>query len=386
MSAYRIGFWNYMKLANHKPKMVGEWEELGYNYAMLPYFEEEKKEEFFRILDDCQKRGIEVVVKDARSSWQRLRSVGEDKFREGVKELVSLFGNYKCVHSFFIGDEPHEDDMPVVAKACKIVKEEGKGILPFLSVMTPIAMDRTALKEMLIKLIQDGDMEYIVYNCYSQGMANEEQRQQGIESYFEFLNMFREITAKTGVKVWISLLGVGHWFYRAPSQADMRWQLNTAALYGIKGFVWFVPYEYKFEPHFGGNGYVINYFGDKTQSFWWQREEDLKFRTFVAPKLENATLEAVYQHWEYWLPMGGTAMFVKDQDEVVSNVTDTFNRPIIVARFKQADGTPLVAICNASQTDMSSVDVTFKAPYEKFKRHLHLAPGSVQLFDFQEKR
>lgn len=281
----------------------------------------------------------------------------------------------------FIGDEPMEADMPIVAQACRIVKEEGKGIQPFLSVMTPISMDRAALKAMLVKLIVDGKMDYIVYNCYSQGMANEEQRQQGVQSYFEFLNMFREISKETKAKVWISLLGVGHWFYRAPTQADMRWQLNTAALYGIKGFVWFFPYEYKYEPDLGGNGYAVNCFGDKTDVFWWQREEDLKFLTFVASKLEGATLKAVYQHWQYWLPMGGTDMFVEDKDEIVSNIIDDFNRPIIISRFERKNGRPLVAVCNASQTDMASVHVTFKTPYENCGKHIHLAPGGVYFFE-----
>ncbi|MBO5480628.1 MAG: hypothetical protein J6A63_05540 [Clostridia bacterium] len=388
MSEYKIGFWNYMDLEKHQSKMVGEWEELGYNYAMTPYyFEDEDPKKFFGILDDCETRDMQVVIKTCRCSWEHLQAVGEEQFRKDIRDLQALFGGYKCVHSFFIGDEPTEADMPVVARACKIVKEEGKGIKPFLSVMTPISMDRTALKEMLIKLIKDGELDFIVYNCYSQCMANVEQRQQGIQSYFEFLNMFRDIQKATGVSVWMSILGLGHWYYRAPSQADMRWQLNVAALYGIKGFVWFFPYEYKYEPDLGPMNYAVNCFGDKTQTFWWQREEDLKFRTFVAPYLEKATLKAVYQHWQFWLPMGGTDMFVEDKDEVVKNVYDDFNLPIIVSRFEQANGMPLVAVCNASQTDMASVHVTFKTPYEKFSKYnIHLAPGGVYLFDLKDRK
>ena len=388
MSEYKIGFWNYMDLKKHQPKMVGEWEELGYNYAMTPYyFPEEDPQKFFGILEDCEKRNIQIVIKACECSWEHLAAVGEEEFRKSIREMQRLFGGYKCVHSFFVGDEPEEEDMPIVAQACKIIKEEGKGIKPFLSVKTPISMDRTALKNMLIKLVKDGEMEYIVYNCYSQCMANVEQRQQGIQSYFEFLNMFREIREATNVTVWLSILGLGHWYYRAPSQADMRWQLNTAALYGVKGFVWFFPYEYKYEPDLGPMNYAVNIFGDKTPTFGWQREEDLKFLTFVAPELEGATLKAVYQHWQFWLPMGGTDMFVKEKDDVVENVTDDFNRPIIISRFEKADGTPLVAVCNGSQTEMASVNVTFKAPYEKFtKSDIHLAPGGVYLFTFKENQ
>ena len=80
-------------------------------------------------------------------------------------------------------------------------------------------------------------------------------------------------------------------------------------------------------------------------------------------------------------------MFVPNKDEVVENVMDDFNRPIIVSRFEKADGTPVVAVCNGSQTDMASVHVSFKAPYEKYsKRDIHLAPGGVYLFDFQDKK
>ena len=78
-------------------------------------------------------------------------------------------------------------------------------------------------------------------------------------------------------------------------------------------------------------------------------------------------------------------MFDKGVDEIVDDVVDTFNRPIIVSRFEKADGTPLVAVCNGSQTDMASVRVTFKAPYEKYRKNLYLAPGGVFLFELEEK-
>ena len=74
-------------------------------------------------------------------------------------------------------------------------------------------------------------------------------------------------------------------------------------------------------------------------------------------------------------------MFVQGKDEIVDNVMDDFNCPIIVSRFEKADGTPVVAVCNASQTNIASVHVTFKALYEKFtKRDIHLAPGAVYVF------
>ena len=383
--AYKIGFWNYRKLAQQNENTVGEWDDLGLNYAMTPFYLEEEKEQFFSMLRDCESRGIELVVKDYRTQWTKLAKVGEKAYREGVREAYKTFKDFKCVHSFFIGDEPSEEEMDTAAKACRIVKEECGGIKAFLSVMTPVVMERNELKEQLVKLIKDGQLEYIVYNCYSQGEANEEQRQQGINSYFEFLNMFREIRKETGVPVWISLLGMGHWTFRKPTQDDVRWQLNTAAMYGIEGFIWYAVYYYYSKIWHGGpRGFAINHMGDRTENFQWMREENWFFRKFIAPTLEDAELIQVYQQWRFWLPMGGTKQFVKDADEIVSDVIDYFNRPIIISRFRKKDGKHIVAVCNGSQTDVACLQVSFKAPYEEFGKKVYLAPGGVYLFDFEK--
>ena len=81
MSEYKIGFWNYLDLEKHNLKMVGEWEELGYNYAMSPYyFPEEDPKKFFGILDDCEKRNLQIVIKACNCSWEHLQAVGEEQF------------------------------------------------------------------------------------------------------------------------------------------------------------------------------------------------------------------------------------------------------------------------------------------------------------------
>lgn len=385
MSTYKIGHWNYMKFAQHKEEMVSQWEELGFNYTMTPFFKAEDAERYFDMLRSCEKHGVEAVVKDERVLWKRVRSVGEEQYRKDVRDVYETFKDFPAVHSFFVGDEPSEADMDTVATACRIVHEECGRIKAFLSVSTPLAITREELKAMLCKLIKDGQLEYLVYNCYSQGMAHEEQRQQGVESYFTFLNVFRDIKKTCNVPIWISLLGNGHWVYRAPTQDDMRWQLNTAALYGITGFIWFTAYQYYHSMASGSKGFAVNYWGDKTQTYWWMREEDLRFRTFLAPVLEGAELVEVYQEWKYWLPMGSTKLFIKGKDEIVDNVVDVFNNPLIISRFKK-NGKNIVVVCNASQTEVSSLTVTFKAPYEKFGGRCFLAPGGVNIYELDKEQ
>jgi hypothetical protein len=63
----------------------------------------------------------------------------------------------------------------------------------------------------------------------------------------------------------------------------------------------------------------------------------------------------------------------------VSNVRDTFNRPLIVTRFEDRWGDPLIAVCNASKTENAEVFLELKEPYTQFNRHFFLEPGGVKL-------
>lgn len=389
MTEYKIGLWNYAPLEKHKEDIAAEWAHLGLNYSMTPFYKkgETDKQKFCAFLDKCGEQNLDLVVKDVRIEWKRLKEKGEDAYRQNVRDFVKDFGGYKAVHSMFVGDEPKEDEMQYVEAACRIIREEGNGIKAYIAVMTPVAMDIHDLEEMLVRLIKNGRLEYIVYNCYSQCMSNEAMRQQGIESYFKFLNMFKHISERCdNIPVWMSIIASGHWFYRSPSPDDMRWQLNVAAAYGIKGFVWFNVYEGKYWYGGAAHDYPVNYWGDKSPAYWAMRNENKKFLTFIAPQLEGATLKAVYMHWQFWLPMGGTPMFDKDRDEIVSDVSEVFNNPILVSRFVDAGGKPLVTVANASQKDHASVTVSFKGEWAKYNKHVFLMPGEVYVFSLREER
>lgn len=387
MSEYKIGFWNYMPLERHHEKMVDEWIDLGLNYAMSPFYVKGKtdRERFVALLDECGRKGIDLVVKDTRVEWKRVRELGEDAYRENVRDFVRDFGSYKSVHSMFVGDEPKEEEMEYVEAACRIIREEGNGIKAYLAVMTPVAMDIGDLEKMMVKLIRNGRLEYIVYNCYSQCMSDKEQRHQGIESYFKFLNMFRKISEQCrNIPVWMSIIASGHWFYRSPTPDDMRWQLNVAAAYGIKGFVWFNVYEYFHWYGGAAHDYPVNHWGDRMPAFAYMRNENKTFLEFVAPLFGKSVLKKVYMHWEYWIPMGGTPMFMKDADEIVSDVRDTYNHPILISRFEDDKKLPVVTVANVSQEEHSSVYVSFKGEWAKYNKHIFLMPGEVYVFTLRD--
>lgn len=72
--------------------------------------------------------------------------------------------------------------------------------------------------EWVQKTVAESGLKILSYDCYWQ-MNPEEQ---GTHDYFKNLRMFRETADLTGVSPWTTLLSVGHFRYRCPSENDLR--------------------------------------------------------------------------------------------------------------------------------------------------------------------
>ena len=81
--AYKISFWNYRNLEQHSDSTIDEWYDLGMNYIMTPPYKDEIKDDFFQMLRECEKRGMEVVIRDSRAAWGTF-----DKNREYLAEKL----------------------------------------------------------------------------------------------------------------------------------------------------------------------------------------------------------------------------------------------------------------------------------------------------------
>lgn len=248
-----MGFWNYVRTGDLVPAAAAQdWKALGFNMAMSTEYDcgVNRKEEMLAELDAAEAQGIREILCDRRTRWQTLREQGEAAFRRGVAAVRDDFCSHAAVFGLHIGDEPNKDDFAVAVDAARIVKEMIPGKAAFINFYPAdngywftdlMGTDASGYDRKLKSAVTQAGLPVLCYDCYTQCFAYD--KESGLHRYFANLNLFRRVAEQTGVPLWTSLLSVGHWKYRVPTEDDFRWQISTAAAHGCKGILWFFVYE-----------------------------------------------------------------------------------------------------------------------------------------------
>jgi hypothetical protein len=74
-----------------------------------------------------------------------------------------------------------------------------------------------------------------------------------------------EMAKRAGVPFWTTILSVGHYNYRCPSEDDIRWQFNSAIAYGAQGILYF--FFYMRDPNDNYRLAPVDEFWDRTPLF-----------------------------------------------------------------------------------------------------------------------
>jgi hypothetical protein len=163
----------------------------------------------------------------------------------------------------------------------------------------------------------------------------------GWHMYFKNLNEYRESAKRCGIPFWTTILSVGHFHYRCPSEDDIRWQFNTSVAYGAQGILYF--FFYMRQPHDNYRLAPIDEFWDRTPVFDALKRTNKGFvkrygRLFLDLEFEKA------MQWP--TPVEGCVGF--EPDDLLKDVSTDGRRPLIVSRFKDKQGRPWVAMVNNS--------------------------------------
>ena len=105
---YKIGFWNYVDTGVLDAESAADdWKALGMNTPMSFEYDpaKNKKEEMLSQLDACEKRGMKLIVCDARTTFSRYIAVGEEEFRAGVKQAAAEFFKIPPEHVIILCDD-----------------------------------------------------------------------------------------------------------------------------------------------------------------------------------------------------------------------------------------------------------------------------------------
>ena len=385
MSKYSIGFWNYVNSGVIDEKQaVSDWVELGMNLAMSFEYDAEKhdKASMFTVLDECHKKGLKVIICDSRTTYRAHKELGEEKYREGVRQAVQDFGAHPATFGFHVGDEPLKEYWESAVRSFIINQEEAKHLTPFINFF-PYFLDKSFKDLLGVKNSEYGDKikdflkrtgaKLISYDFY--GQCGTFERQKWINVYFKNLKLFHDACEEYGATLFTSLLSVGHWSYRVPNEDDLRWQISTAVAHGCEGLMWFFIYERSLDYSFRTS--PIDLFYKRTEMFDWLARQNNTYVNYHFKILENYTFKRVEHHRKCY---GGYPKF-KGEGTLKKIKTVINAEPMSVSYFYNDKGEECIAVVNLSQDKPTCVKFTFADAFEKYGQgNYWFAPGQMMIF------
>ena len=267
-------------------KWWGKIDELMLEYNMTYYFSE-----------------LSGLANDHESSGRRESMINDN----AVADARSIIPNLKNCVGVKIVDEPAKEHWADMLKAVKIVKEYARPFINFLPFFDEdfektLGTNHAGYAKMLEDAVKETGLRQICYDCYFQMFENN--REEGIGYYFHNLNEYRMLSEKTGVDFWTTLLSVGHWAFRVPTEDDIRWQISTACAHGAKGIFWFYIYGRLLESSYRQSPFDQYY--NKTATFDALARQMRLFNDHFADRLAGAKLLEVYHAGKTY---GGTPLY-----------------------------------------------------------------------------
>ena len=384
----KFGFWNYAPfgILDNKEAVL-DWKNCGSNLPMSFVYDHsvDKKKDMLELLDECQKHGLKLIISDIRTPFTRLRTISKEEYEKDVIEAYKDFGKHPATFGFYIGDEPSPDESDLFILAANIVLKNMPGLVPFGNLLpyfdgfdekTNLGTERPHYEALLARIIKESKLPVIGYDQYTQNYDEYYHPEAGINAYFNGLEIYHKVTKTCGVPFYVSLLSVGHWMYKVPTEDMIRWQISTAFAHGARGVIWFYFYQndidlsYREAPF---TGYLLR----KTPMFDVISRQQYIFKTRYEEQFNKMELEDVY-HLNH--------IYKENQEvkesEFIKELKIERDFPVIVSTYKEFDSDKrFISFVNGSQTHANLFRLTWK---NEKKETFWLAPGELALFSLDD--
>ncbi len=418
-SCFPIGFWNYTSIDDPVNRDAGrcvrDWSEAGMTLTMGPNYGSRPADvkRMRAILDAAAESDIRVILSHHAGYWRHLTKNGESSFRRDFSKAVKDLGRHSAVFGFHVGDEPGTAEFGNACKAQSLQKELAPSLKPFLNLLPMYQgiASRIGYKSWdryLDDYIAAARPPLLCYDCYTQMNPESDGDAAGYwgwQMYFDNLWTYWQAARRHKLDYWTTLLSVGHFRYRCPTEDDLRWQLNTALAGGAKGILWF--FFYMREPHDNYRVAPIDEHWERTETYVWLSRVCRTFLNSHAPVLLESELISsshVGRKWGPWPAFDGSGR--------VTEARSSTGTPLIVSLFKHASGSEYLAVVNNSQAASTQAELVvtgnrpnlhrvgwqaaerplvdsvgqgaeYGADYIKLARWL--APGQMELFRIEDR-
>ncbi len=336
-----------------------------------------------KLLDICAELGLKAMIVDGRTSWQ---AACDDNHAQLIESLVADYGAHPATYGYYILDEPSAELFPALAKVSQELQRQDPGHLPYINLLptyaSPAQLGTPTYAEHLDRFLSTVKPAVLSYDHYCL-LKNGTDR----TDYFENLGLIREYGLRYGVPPWNIILSLPHLGYRDPSAAEMRWQVYTSLVYGMKGLMWFTYWTMPEWEADWGTG-IVNSKGEPARLYPIVKQLNGEVRTLGATLL-GLTSTGVYHTGE--TPRGGTRL---GGDALLQLPAD---QPLIIGFFTDARGGHFAMVVNRDHekavdavltpahhvTGLAEISATDGGErplaLTKGKAELHLAAGDGRL-------
>lgn len=384
---FKFGFWNYLPVGTLDKDIVHKWVDMNCNLFMSFRFleNESKKEDMISLLDEANKVGIKVIINDERTEYLRLNKMSKEEFAKGVKQAVDDFGWHPAVFGFYGGDEPFSDQEENFTFTMSLLKElmpnhmHYGNLLPYWSGLLAEPQENNRedsfYYEKINRLIKDGKLDILAFDQYTQCYNETKDQKAGIRSFLIAMHHFSTIAKNNAIPLYVSLLSIGHYAYREPTEFDIRWQINAAAMMGAKGVIWFYFHQHSkdfgyFNPPFlGERAYITPMYGriQRQQYCFNERFKDI---------FDNVEIDNHYFLGEDFGELNYSA------DKEIVNRFDVLHKDsltiVTYAHYRDNPKHRVVLVMNANQKLSNVYSIYFTNGTE---RHFDLMSGEIRVFD-----
>ena len=319
---FDISLWNYIdadKYAFAAKKLVGEWKRLNVTIgcSFVCDGSPAQVKATRKLVAAAKRAGMGMLIYDKRVFWKNYKNKGKEAYEKDVASALSDFGKYENVVGYILSDEPDKASLPFVGEALDVFKRltDKVGFVNFSWCDARSAENGNRenygeelavfAKERLSLISNDR------YSCMHARDYEEGFLETGVDKFFADLNFFKGVADRTGLAYWTSLLSVGHWMYRTPSEADIRWQLSVSFAHGAKGIQWFFLNQHRQADDY--YEYPVDIYGNRTPLFGCLERQTRVFLDKVSKPLDGYAMKRV---WHTGKAYGGTPLLKEGDGEV----------------------------------------------------------------------
>jgi hypothetical protein len=242
-----------------------------------------------KLLDLAQANGIKVHIIDDRIQFRNPYKRG---FQSNLDKIIADYSSHPALWGYCIGDEPNASQFIKWGGINRYLLSKDPDHIPYINLYPTYASkkqlgwaDYEQYVDEYLRVVGPRILSYDHYPFMLDGTDRAD--------YFLNLEIIRRQGIKHKTPFVTTPMSLPHIAYRDPTEAELRWQVNTSLAYGARGIFWFTyttpPFEFRTDPH----NALIAPDGTRDRKYWQIKQingELLK----LAPTIMRLNSVAVY--------------------------------------------------------------------------------------------